>query len=340
MNTASRTQLSRKAKGRRSRPEATVIVPTYDRAEYLKGVLISLLGQNFPAEAHEIIVVDNKPGGDARHVVDGLIEERHRFIRYIEEPRIGLHHARHRGAQEARGKILVYVDDDIIAHPNWLATILEPFDDPLVAITGGKILPRWEAQPPAWLSQFPPSYLSLLDLGEHRKQLKWPDGMVYGCNLAVRRTILYQVGGFNPDAIGNAGFAWSRGDGETGLCKKVYDAGYKVIYEPAAYVWHRIPAARLEARAFYRRGLMVGLSLSYSHVRATVGERFFILRIVQRSFFAFVRTIRCYVRSLFQRDAKIRYISDACLWYGYGIQHIGVLLNPRLRAFLVKDSYF
>jgi cellulose synthase/poly-beta-1,6-N-acetylglucosamine synthase-like glycosyltransferase len=305
---------------------------------YLKDTLISLLQQEFPSEQYEIIVVDNRPTGEVRHIVQKLEREWQGFIRSVEEPHVGLHNARHAGAKVARGEILVYVDDDIIAPSGWLSAILEPFKDPLVALAGGKIKPKWEAQPPEWLSQFPPSYLSLLDLGEERQELRWPKG-VYGCNMAVRRSTLYEVGGFNPDAMGERRFIWFRGDGETGLHRKVSDAGYKAIYEPRAWVYHRITPERLKARAFYDRGLLVGLSWSYSHIRNTKEHSYFTLRIIRHALLAFLRTIRCCMRAVFQRNRRVRCISDAWLWYGYGMQHLYAAIIPRLRAFLLKDSY-
>jgi glycosyltransferase involved in cell wall biosynthesis len=317
---------------------ASVIVPTYGRPAYLKDTLISLLRQDFPPEQYEIIVADNKPTGEVRPIIQDLEPEWQRPIRHVEEPNVGLHNARHAGAKAARGEILAYVDDDVIAPSGWLGAILEPFDDPLVAVAGGKILPRWEAQPPEWLSQFPPDYLSLLDLGEERRELSWPGG-VYGCNMAVRRSVLYEVGGFNPDAMGDRRLVWLRGDGETGLHRKVYAAGYKVIYEPRAWLYHRIPPERLRAKAFYRRGMRSGLSISYSHIRNTAGRRFFTLRVIRRAFLAFLRAMRCYVKAVFRRNRRVRSISDAWLWYGYGMQHLYAALNPRLREFLLKDSY-
>lgn len=316
----------------------SLIVPTYGRPAYLRDNLISLLQQDLPPEQYEIIVVDNKPTGEVRQIVQNLEPQWQRLIRYVEEPSVGLHNARHAGAKAAQGEILVYVDDDVIVPSGWLRAILEPFADPLVAIVGGKILPKWEAQPPEWLSQFPPSYLSLLDLGEERRELKWPEG-AYGCNLAIRRSVLYEVGGFNPDAMGDRRLIWFRGDGESGLHRKVYAAGYKVIYEPWAWVYHRIPPERLKAEAFYYRGMKSGLSASYSRIRDTAKLRFFILRVIRRAFMAFLRIIRCYIKALFQRDRRVRYISDAWLWYGYGMQHLYAALNPRLRAFLLRDSY-
>jgi cellulose synthase/poly-beta-1,6-N-acetylglucosamine synthase-like glycosyltransferase len=305
---------------------------------YLRDTLISLLQQEFPSEQYEIIVVDNKPSAEVHRIVQELEEKWQRSLRYVEEPKVGLLNARHTGAKRARAEILVYVDDDIIAPPGWLNAILEPFKHPLVAVVSGKIVPKWEVQPPGWLSQFPSSYLSLLDLGDETQELSWPKG-VYGCNMAVRRSTLYEVGGFNPDVIGDRRLIWLVGDGETGLHKKICEAGYKVMYTPRAWLYHRIPPERLRVRAFCNRGLLEGLCWSYIHIRNTGGQGLFALRTTRRAFLAFMRAISCCIRAVFQRNRRVRSISDAWLWYGYGMQHLYAVIDPRLRAFLLKDSY-
>jgi cellulose synthase/poly-beta-1,6-N-acetylglucosamine synthase-like glycosyltransferase len=316
----------------------SVIVPTYSRPVYLRDTVISLLQQKFPSEQYEIIVVDNKPSAGVHQIVQELEEEWQRTIRYVEERKKGLFNARHTGAKAARAEILVYVDDDIIAPSGWLSAILEPFKHPHVALISGKVVPKWEVQPPGWLMQFPSSYLSLLDLGDETQELKWPKG-VYGCNMAVRRSTLYEVGGFNPDFMGDRLLIGLVGDGETGLHKKICEAGYKVLYTPRAWLYHRIPPERLKMRAFYNRGLLVGLNWSYTHIRNTGGQRLFAFRAICRAFLAFLRAIRCCIKAVFQRNRRVRCISDAWLWYGYGIQQLYAAINPRVRAFFLKDSY-
>lgn len=317
---------------------ASVIVPTYGHHTYLRDTLCSLLCQNVSPEECEIIVVDNKPTGETRRMVQSLWEQQQRKIRYIEECEVGLHNARHTGAKIALGNVLIYVDNDVIVYPGWLSAILEPFKDPLVAMAGGNISPQWESKPPEWVSQFPRSYLSLLNMGEKRIEIK-SSGSLFGCNMAIRRSVLYEVGGFNPDAIGDRRFIWFRGDGETGLQKKVSEAGYKIIYEPQASVWHRIPPERLEAKAFYNQGFLVGLSCSYSHLREAKEKRFFYLQIICHTFIALLHILIYCTRAMCQRKRRIRFITDAWLWYGYGAQHLYAILSPRLREFLLKDSY-
>lgn len=315
---------------------ASVIVPTYDRPSYLQDALVSLLQQDFPSSSYEIIVVDNKPTGEARKIVQELEQDEHRSIRYVEEPKVGLHHARHAGAREARGKILVYVDDDVVVHPNWLSAIVAPFADPQVACVGGKTVPRWETGgPPKWLSLVPDAEarLSLLHLGEEAKELSWPE-IAYGCNMAVKRSVLYEVGGFNPDGIGDRRFIWLRGDGETGLQKKIHDGGYKVMYSPQAWLYHCIPASRLTPEYFDWRAFIQGISDSYTHTRQRPSKQ----RILRHLVGCLLRALRSYIRSIKEpKGGPAR--RKAWYWYGRGQHQVRVALSRELCRHVMQDTY-
>ena len=242
---------------------ASILIPTSGRPKYLEAALHSLFSQRFTGE-WEIIVIDNSRAGDARDLIEELATN-FSALRYIHQPRPGLHRARHAGARAAKSEILVYVDDDVIAPPHWLEAIVRPFAESSVAIVGGPVRPRFEEATSQ--IEVDPVFLSLLDLGEEQLGLRWPGG-VYGCNMAVRKSVLLEVGGFNPDGMRDPELIWQRGDGETGLHQKVFAAGWKVIYAPKAGLEHQIPARRLQTEALINRVFGQGISDSFSFARA------------------------------------------------------------------------
>lgn len=313
---------------------ASVIVPTYGRPAYLKDALVPLLQQSFPSGKYEIIVVDNKPTGEVRHIVQGLEQGRQRAIRCVEEPNVGLTNARHAGAREALGEILVYVDDDVIVHAAWLEALLEPFADPQVGCVGGKIIAKWEVEPPAWIEQFPKWYLGLLDYGEDRKELTGE--VVHGGNMAVRRSVLYEVGGFNPDLYGSRSLIWFIGDGEGGLQEKVYAAGYKVVYEPKAWVYHYIPRSHLIPEFFYAIAFKSGIDHSYNMIRNHHPSR---TRMLCTSLICFLRAAFSYLGSFRSSEAKLRRRQYAWYWYAKAQHQVRVVVNARLRRHVLQDRY-
>jgi glycosyltransferase involved in cell wall biosynthesis len=268
----------------------------------------------------EVLVLDNGCDPILQEVVNAISKSAPTRVSYIPVAKLGLLYCRHTGAREANGEIVVYVDDDVITPPGWLEAITKAYLNPTVACVGGKTIPKWEGEPPEWLPQFGKNgggYLSMLDLGNETLELKWPQG-VFGCNMSVRRSVIYETGGFNPDAIGDRKFIWLRGDGETGLHKKIYDAGYKVIYEPRAWLFHRVPASRLKPEHFYWRAYIQGISDSYTDMRInkpTVNQLF------HHAGHSIWVTGRSYLRSYRHPKSRIRIRSDAWYWYGKA-QHL------------------
>jgi GT2 family glycosyltransferase len=245
-------------------PAITAIVPTHNRAVSLRATLTSLLAQG-PSQGYEILVVDNACTDRTAAVVEEVNRSATGTIRYIREDLLGLHYARNAGARAARAPILAFTDDDAVCSPDWLRHLLAAFADPRVGCVGGKILPRWEVDPPRWILRYPGA-LSLLDLGDAPRELASPQD-IYGCNFSIRRDLLYSLGGFNPDSFGPR---WI-GDGETGLLRKVYRAGWKVLYHPGAVVWHQVPAARLTLDYMQRRFANQGSADAYSLLRKRPG---------------------------------------------------------------------
>ncbi|MDN3512812.1 MAG: glycosyltransferase family 2 protein [Candidatus Brocadia sp.] len=213
----------------------SAIVPTYNRAYMVSGTLRSLKRQSLPQYLYEIIVVDNYVSSNTRDVVEQINREGGKEILYVYEPHLGLHNARHRGARVSRGEILAYTDDDAICDVNWLSALLKEYQSDEIACVGGKILPKWETPPPAWMRLFEPWTLSLLDYGDERLELAWPQNP-FGCNFSIRKDTLFKLGGFNPECVGNK---WV-GDGEAGLLRRLYGRKFKVVYAPDAVVWHII----------------------------------------------------------------------------------------------------
>lgn len=256
----------------------SIIVPTSGRASSLAVTVNSVLMTSAGFENSEILVIENGVAAGAEHVVKDVVAEHStRNLRYIFDPIPGLLTGRHRGALEAKGDILVFVDDDIDADPGWLQAIVDTFADPSIQLVGGRNLPRYEVEPPAWIEGFRHrtpyggwelGYLSLLDLGD--TMLDIDANYIWGLNFAIRRQALFDLGGFHPDNIPDH-LQHFQGDGESGLTMKANERGYRAVYQPKALVHHRIPASRLMPEYFERRAFYQGVCDSYTHIRRARG---------------------------------------------------------------------
>ena len=251
----------------------SVIIPTRNRAALLYNTLESLSKQTYPADHFEVIVVDNG-STDATPEVCQHFKQRITKLKRISVPNPGLHNGRHAGLKEAIGEILVYADDDIEALPTWLEGIAESFSDPEIALVGGKILPKFDSQPPEWVAALSKKtdygwslgWYSILDFGDQVHEI--PHEYVWGCNFSIRKKILHQVGGFHPDSFPQELIKY-RGDGETAVSLAVRDLGYKALYNPRASVHHVVSKNRLTQEYIYQRAHNQGISDSFTSIRTT-----------------------------------------------------------------------
>ncbi len=244
----------------------SVVIPTRNHAQLVCDLLDTLATQVEVPFRWEGMVIDNDSTDKTQRLVYEKISSLPIEIRYIYEPRPGLHNGRHRGALEAHGKYLAYLDDDILLTPTWIHGVDKLMSGQAQAVVG-RVLPKWEARPPRWLKTLTrePGYLSLLDMGLSGFYID--PRYVYGDNFFIPRQIVFDLGGFHPDSMPIELLRY-RGDGEYGLMLKFKEAGLRAWYEPAATVYHRISRARMSLDYLCKRSYAQGISDSFTVIRA------------------------------------------------------------------------
>ena len=244
-------------------PFASVIVATRDGEPTLKGCLDSLLALDYPA--YEVIVVDNASRGDG---VRALVQDGYGAdprVSYVREERPGLAVAHNRGVAAARGSILAFTDDDVIADPRWLAQTARAFElSPRVGCVTGLILPlELESAAQVWIDDYwglGKGYgRQVFDRGRLPGRPLHPytaGAFGSGANMAFRAGALRDIGGFDP-ALGTGSPAL--GGDDLAAFFDVIAAGHQLVYEPTAVVRHRHRSdyASLRNQAY---GYGVGLS--------------------------------------------------------------------------------
>jgi len=232
----------------------TVVVPTHNRSRLLARTITSLAEQDLAPM--EVVVVDNACTDDTQAVVQGLAKHVRR-LRYVVEPQLGVSHARNRGAAEANGELVVFIDDDAVASRGWLGALtLAAQDSPGAAAVAGPIDLRWPRAAPSWVRGLEGWY-GRYDLGAERRTIDYPL-YPFGSNLALRREAFLSVGGF-PGELGPRGSVRIANE-EDGLFRRVAARGWTVIYEPDALVYHWVHSERLSRRYLLRRAFTQGRS--------------------------------------------------------------------------------
>ncbi len=98
-------------------PDVSVVIPTYNRAALLRRCVEALLSQETPAFRTEVIVVDDGSSDGTQELLRGFAGR----VRSLRQENAGPARARNAGARGARGAILLFVDDDVLAQPGLIA---------------------------------------------------------------------------------------------------------------------------------------------------------------------------------------------------------------------------
>ena len=263
--------------------KTSIIIPTRNGAKWINFTINSLLKQNIEPSYYEILIVDNDSTDDTKKIIETFILNNPAYnMRYIFEPEPGSLSARHRGMMEAKGEILIFVDDDVITEKGWLAAIMESFEDEDTHLVGGPNIPIFEVSPPEWINKyfqigkdkFICGSLSLLYLGENKIEI---DPLrVWSLNWSIRKKTFIDCGGFHPCVIPKH-LQQFQGDGETGLSLILKEKGFKAVYSPKVKVFHRIPKERLTVTFFEGRFFYQGVCDSYTQIRQNQGVNNLIL---------------------------------------------------------------
>jgi glycosyltransferase involved in cell wall biosynthesis len=133
------------------KPNISVIICTHNpREDYLFRALEALRFQALPKDAWDLLIVDNKSTKPI-----SLDLGWHPSARVLREEELGLTQARLRGIVEAKGELLVFVDDDNLLDANYLIEALQIAQKhPNLGVWSGQVLPEFEIEPPEEILPF------------------------------------------------------------------------------------------------------------------------------------------------------------------------------------------
>jgi len=206
----------------------SVILPTYNRNEILQRTLENLLNQN-PAP-REIIVVDQSKEHNemTRRFLDRLKESGQIVYIYQNEPHA--QRARNRAIAEARGEVLLFVDDDVIMGSNLVGAHWRNYEDTEIAAVCGFYLEPTEKPLDKLPDEFYRPHTGWIYMPHcYTKRIEsyqWPS-----CNGSIRRDIAIRLGGFDEN------YTYTYFD-DTDFSCRLKQHGLKVIHDPEAKLLH------------------------------------------------------------------------------------------------------
>lgn len=221
----------------------SVLIPTKNGASYIHECLQRVFEQEVKDE-FEVVLVDSGS-------TDTTLEQAQQFpVRILTIPSEEFHHARTRNllAEISKGDRLVFLSQDAYpASPDWLSSLVRNFDDPSVGAVYGRQIPKHGA-------------------GAERHQVF---GTIYGEEKIVkepttRSNLGYRYYLFSTVNCGIRRDVWQQTRfpeelkvfEDVGIAKRILDAGWKIVYEPEAAVYH---SDNLPATALFRRYFDIGV---------------------------------------------------------------------------------
>jgi glycosyltransferase involved in cell wall biosynthesis len=228
----------------------SVIIPTYNpEINRLSQTITALKKQDLDYSDWELIIIDNNSSASFMDQVDLTW---HPAAQIVREPKQGLTFARLKGFREAKGAIIVLLDDDNVPAVNYLSEIRNIFNgNAKLGAIGGKSLPVFEALPPTWLRDFYAN-LALRDLGNQAIVEKWdhqyPRAAPIGAGMALRKAALetyirkIQAGG-EVITDRNGGSLSSGGDNDINI--EILKSGWSTGYFPSLVIRLLIPKERM-----------------------------------------------------------------------------------------------
>lgn len=231
--------------------DLSLLVCTYNRCEDLRELLETAVAQETEGRFnYEVVVVDNNSTDNTRATVEEFIAAGHKNVRYLFEERQGKSHALNTGLKAVRGWAYVITDDDFLLPPDWARGIYDGFrEHPDVAFVSGKVLPLWQAEPPAWLTNRHWSALAMADYGE-KEFITDESNQICLLACAFRVGDVVAVGGYHGELGPQKGRTGATEDLD--LLIRLWKSGRKGLYLPHVSFRHKATADRL-TKSYHRR---------------------------------------------------------------------------------------
>jgi peptidoglycan/xylan/chitin deacetylase (PgdA/CDA1 family) len=245
-----------------NRPSFSIVVPTYQRREVVCDAVRAIARIDPVAPVELIVVVDGSTDGSAEAL--RRIEAPFPF-RVIEQANAGAAAARNRGAAEATGDVLLFLDDDMMCEPNLLAEHALCYADGADGVIGDFVLD--DASLPGFLSDGLIEWSRAFRQGCIEREEVRPCDLFSG-QFSVRRDVFMSVGGFDETLTSGANFAGEDTDLGARLLQR-----HKLVHNPRAVTRQRyvLTPSELMARAFKMGN---GAAVTLSRHPELMGEYF------------------------------------------------------------------
>ncbi len=224
----------------------SIIIPTFRRPKRVADAAHSVLAQQ-GAPSFELVLVDNDPRGSALGALQQIAADARIPVRVVHAREPGVSSARNAGIAAASGAFIVFLDDDEIAAPHWLAELVRVQRAHDADLVFGPVRTRLPEPAPAEHQAFFEAFFA--------RQPAHAEGLVddvYGCGCSlIRRSAIPHAPPFAIDRN-------ETGGEDDKLFNAMRMAGARIAWAPQAWVWETPDPARVSIDYTMRRAFAYG----------------------------------------------------------------------------------
>jgi glycosyltransferase involved in cell wall biosynthesis len=206
-------------------PSVSLIIPCFNEARTIGGLLEAIVGQTSPLDAMEVVVADGMSDDGTREAVQRFGAQHPEIsIRVVDNPKRIIPAALNRAIEASSGQTVIRLDAHSVPRPDYVQRCLEALDRTGAANVGG----IWEIQPSGdtcMARAIAAAAAHPLGAGDARYRYSLDAGEVdtvpFG---AFRREWLEKVGSFNESLLTNEDYEYN---------VRIKQAGGKIWYDPA-----------------------------------------------------------------------------------------------------------
>jgi glycosyltransferase involved in cell wall biosynthesis len=231
-----------------NQPFFSIVIPTYNRPERLKSCLQAMTQLDYPRNRFEVIIVDD----GSETPLEPIVTPFRQFIEviFITQPNAGPASARNTGAAKAKGKYIVFTDDDCQPTPQWLKHLEHQFKRTPDCLIGGKTLNALPDNLYSTASQLLIDYLY-----EYYNAAEKQASFFASNNFALSGESFHQVGQFDTT------FPLAAGE-DREFCDRWLHQGYQMSAVSEAQIYH---AHNLALKSFWRQHFNYGRGAFHFH---------------------------------------------------------------------------
>jgi glycosyltransferase involved in cell wall biosynthesis len=224
----------------------SIIICTFNRSSFLFECVNSLIANSVDSSLYEIIIVNNNSTDNTQEIAEKFANKNNN-IRVVIETQQGLCFARNRGYREANASFVAYIDDDAIAHDDWISRLLYHINENKYDAVGGVYLPWYKDGKPIWMLD---SYVS--NKNHVEKALNNIPGTYFFCggNFLIKKIVLTEIQGFST-SIGMKGYKLGYGQ-EDELQVRMREKGYSIGLDDTLLIDHYVAPYKHSVRWFLK----------------------------------------------------------------------------------------